>query len=642
MRVSDILTKIEKFILYGVVALFIIFVLPGFPSPFVVPKEIFALAGVCLALILWTAKIIYEGKASFYSGRFDTPVLLIMAAYLISGVVRTPNKMEAFFFPGTVTFVLISILLYFLVNQFDQKTKGGFLVALLASGILLSLSVLSTQLGLYAKISQLPAFMKDPSFNPVGGALPAALYLAVAFTLAAALAIKGKGWVKRIFFGVSGAVLILGVVILTQSLLPGKSQALALPSFQTSWEVTIESLKQSPIWGAGPGNYLSAFDLGKSLTYNQGDLWQVRFSTASNYYFTLITEVGLAGLAAFLILILKVYREFLKDLTKAPWEEVSIVLLLVAFAIFPSAPVLIFLLFALLAVFSGSEEKVSSVSAGRVPSVITASPIWIGVIALAFFGSKAVLAEHTFQKSITSLSENNANQTYNLMVSAINQNPYVDRYHSSLAQIDMALASSLAGKQNPTDTDRQAITSLVQESINEAKASVGLNVGRSENWQVLAQIYGNIISFAQGADQFAIQSYNQAISLDPFNPTLRIALGGIYYSLGRYDEAINSFNLAVLAKPDLANAHYNLAIAYREKKDYDNAITQMNNVLSLVKTGTPDYDLAKSTLNDLEKNKPLTTTSGTSNLTPPQPAATTNIKPPITLPQEATPPAATQ
>jgi tetratricopeptide (TPR) repeat protein len=280
-----------------------------------------------------------------------------------------------------------------------------------------------------------------------------------------------------------------------------------------------------------------------------------------------------------------------------------------------------------------------SLAQTRVPSAIIATPIILGIIALAFFGTKAVIAEITYKKSLTALSQNDAKNTYDLMIKAVNQNPYVDRYHASLAQVEMAIATSIAGNKDLTEADRTNITQLISQAINEGKATVTLNPGRSANWELLAQIYGNIMPFAQGADQFAIQTYSQAIALDPISTNLRIALGGIYYSLGRYDEAIDTFKLAVLTKTNFANAHYNLAIAYREKKDYDNAIAQMNTVLTLVAKDSPDYTLAQSTLTDLEKSKPATAKStGTENLTPPQKTETI-IEPPIELPKEATPPA---
>ncbi|MCX6704043.1 MAG: tetratricopeptide repeat protein, partial [Candidatus Woesebacteria bacterium] len=537
---------------------------------------------------------------------------------------------------------IISCLFYFLVNQFDKRTKNLILVSLFASGIFLSISILFTQLGLFAKIPQLPVFMKNSSFSPVGGNLPSVLYLATLLPIGIALIIKERELTKRIFWAVASAVIVFGVTILVIGLLPGKPQALVLPGLRTSWEIVIETLKASPIWGTGPDNYVSAFNAFRSIAYNQTGLWLARFSTANNYYFTLITELGFAGLAAIAVLIIGIYRVIKSDLKQKQWEVLSIALLVVLFAILPSASVLLFLLMALLSVFSHSEEKSVSLAAGKVPSAIIAAPIILGVAALGIFGTKAVGAELTYQKSLVALTNNDAKNTYDLMTKAITQNPYVDRYHATLAQIDMAIATSIANNKNLTDTDRTNITTLISQAINEGKATVTLNSGRSGNWELLAQIYGSIMPFAQGADQFAIQTYTQAVALDPLNPNLRVALGGIYYSLGRYDDAIDAFKLAVLTKPDLANAHYNLAIAYREKKNYDNAISEMNTVLTLVIKDSPDYTLAKNTLDALEKNKAAAAPAAAAeNLTTPQ-TQVPIIKPPLTLPQEATPPAANQ
>jgi tetratricopeptide (TPR) repeat protein len=641
MNTSKIIRDIEKYILVALAGLFAIFVLPRFSVYYTVPKEILGAVAISLVLILWSVRSVIKGEASFSIGKFDLGVLLIAVVYIISAVVKTPNKAEAFFFPGTVTFVIISCLSYFLINQFEKKTKDLILIALFTSGILLSISILFTQLGIFGKIPQLPAFMKSSLFNPVGGSLPAAIYLLCLLPIGITSIVKERDLVKRVFFGVASTFIVFGFVVLMFGLLPGKPGSLILPGMQTSWEILIESLKQSPVWGVGPDNYIAAFNLFRPIAYNQTALWLTRFSTANNYYFTLITEVGFAGLAAIAVLLIAVYRVVMATLKQKNWEIISLVLLVVLFALLPSAPVLIFFFMALLAVFSRSEEKSVSLSTGRVPSAIVAAPILIGIIALWIFGAKAIGAELTYQKSLVALTNNDAKNTYNLMSSAILQNPYVDRYHASLAQVDMAIATSLAGNKNLTDTDRTNITTLISQAINEGKATVTLNPGRSANWELLAQIYASIMSFAQGADQFAVQTYTQAVALDPINPNLRVSLGGIYYALGSYDNAIDAFKLAVMTKSNLANAHYNLAIAYRDKKDYDNAISEMNTVLTLVTPGSADYTLAKSTLDAIQKNKAATvTTATTGNLTTPQ-KTTEVIKPPLTLPQEATPPATT-
>lgn len=640
MDIAKIIKNIEKYVLVALAALFAVFVFPKFGIPHAIPKEIFGIITISLFLVLWSVRSIIKSETTFSIGKFDLGVLLIGLTYVLSAVIKTPNKMETFFLPGTATFIIIAVIFYFLVNQLDKRAKNLILMAFFTSGIFVSISILFTQLGVFGKIPQLPAFIKSPSFAPVGGALPSALYLFALLPIGIAFIIKEKELVKRMFWVVASAIIIFGITVAVLSILPDKAQSIVFPNMNTSWGIVVDTLKQSPIWGTGPDNYVTAFSLFKPVTFNQTGLWLAKFSTANNFYFTLITELGFAGLIAFAVLLFSIYKSMLINLKQKEWEVLSPVFIIVLFAIFPSAPVLVFLLMGLLAVFSKSEEKTVSLSNNRVPSAIIAAPIFIGIIVLTIFGTTAVKAELTYQKSLVALVNNNAMDTYNLMTQAATINPYVDRYHASLAQVDMALATSIANKKDLTDTDRTSITQLISQAINEGKATVTLNPSRSGNWEILAQIYSSIMPFAQGSDQFAIQTYTQAVALDPVNPNLRIALGGIYYALGRYDNAIETFKLAVLTKANFANSHYNLAIAYREKKDYDNAIAEMNTVLTLVTLGTPDYTLAKNTLEALEKSKPAVTasTTGAENLTTPQKQETI-IKPPLELPKEATPPA---
>ncbi len=633
------LKDIQKYLVLAGVLLFAIFTLPGFPSPYFVPKEILAVIIISLALIVSLIRSIMNGEIKFSIGKFDVGVILLTLAYLISSILATPNKMEAFFYPGFTTFVLISAIFYLLINQFTKRGKNSVLLALFASGILLSISVLFTGLGIFAKIPQLPGFMKDSAFNPIGSNLQSLVYLLALLPIGITQIIKEKDVIKKLFFGVASSVLIFGIVLLGVNMLPGKPQAPILPSMQTSWEIAVDTLKKSPLLGAGAGNYLSAFNLYRPIEYNSTNLWQVRFSSANNFYFTLITEVGIIGLAALVILLIGIYKKLTIEVKKQNWEVLSIVILLVVFALLPAAPSLIFLLMVLLAVFSSSEEKSVTIATNKIPSLIVATPIFLGIIAVAFFGSKAVAAEAAYKKSLDALVANDAKNTYDYMVKAEKLNPYVDRYHASLAQVEMALANSLAEKKDLTDDDRATITQLVQQAISEGKATVTLNMSRSGNWEVLAQIYRSIMSFAEGSDQFAIQTYTQAVALDPINPELRIALGGVYYALEDYDNAINAFQLATVAKPDHPNSHYNLAAAYAAKKDYDKAITEMETVMSLISKDSEDYKTAQTVLDQLKAQKPPTTESTSQNLTAPETVEDTNIEPPITLPSEATPPA---
>lgn len=95
------LENIEKYILYAVILLLPITALPISPNPFVVPKIAILVFGVGLILLVRAARIILEGHLSFSAGKFDFPVLLLAFAYILSAILRTPNKMEAYLLPGT-------------------------------------------------------------------------------------------------------------------------------------------------------------------------------------------------------------------------------------------------------------------------------------------------------------------------------------------------------------------------------------------------------------------------------------------------------------------------------------------------------------------------------------------------------------
>jgi len=408
--------------------------------------------------------------------------------------------------------------------------------------------------------------------------------------------------------------------------------------YGTSWQVLVDTLKFNPVLGVGPANYITAFNRFKPLSFNGSSFWANSFTSSRNFYLTAATEVGLIAILAFFILLLSVYKYDIKTRLTSAETWPLIVLFILAF-IFPVTFFGITLLFILLAIGSNSEEKTFNVNflargensasniSSRIPSFIVALPVIASVIALSYFGYRYSLAEYRFKEALDAVGNNNAQTAVDKMVAAINLNPRVDRYRLSYSQLNLAIAQNLATKKDLTDDDKNAISQLIQIAIQEGKATVALNPTRSGNWALLAGIYRSVMSFAQGADQFTIQTYSQAVALEPVNPNLRIALGGIYYALGRYDEAIDAFKLAVLAKPDLANAHYNLAITYREKNEVKKATEEMNIVLTLVGKDTADYETAIKELKNLE------------SLTPPAEAPTPVIKPPLELPEEATPPA---
>ncbi|MFI5240983.1 MAG: tetratricopeptide repeat protein [Microgenomates group bacterium] len=636
---SKVLNNLIRGIFIAFILLFPSFFSTLFAGTFDLSKIALLVLFVGLLIIFLGIELATQGKLSFKVSSLDLPLLLLVLALIVSAVFKTPNKMEAFLLPGTVTIIISGFLVYFLSKNAFWSQKNQMAQTLLFSAVLVSIFSMFSFLDVFEKIPQLPEFMKDISFSVAGGKLPEVIFLLSVLPLGISLLFAEKDNSKKLLYSVSSVIVLLALIMGISLIIPSKTTAPVLVSFQTSWSVATDSLKSSPIFGVGPGNYLTAFSRFLPISHNSTAIWSIRFSSARSFLFTLITEVGLLGLLSFLLVVGLVVKESfskLKGLTKNKnileiGITVSVLILTLSLLFYPANVVLVILFFLLMSLFvEGKEVNL------KMPALLSLILFAIAG-AYFFFTYKAYSAERQYKKSIDAIVKNDGKGAYDALIKAININPFVDRYHSTYGQVNLALARGLAQKTDLTDQEKNTVAQLIQQAIREGKAVVALNPQRAGSWELLARTYQTIMPFAQGADQFTIDSYTQAVSLDPVNPNLRIGLGGVYYALGKYDDAIKQFELAVVAKPDLANAHYNLSAVYREKKDLDKAISEMKTVLTLVDKDSNDYKVASLELANLEKNK-TTGSEGSTGLTPPQKAGEQIISPAIELPSEANPP----
>lgn len=650
-----VLKLIEKYILYGTIFLLPVAFANISPNPYIVVKLVILVGGVSLALLVWCLRIITSGKLEFHKGIFDIPVLLIMLAYIASAFLKTPNSMEAILLPGTATTMVASGVLYFLINQHEEKR--GFVMTLLASGALFAFVTLLSAFGALEAIPQLPQFVKAAGFTPEGGFLPATVFLAILLIVGIGTVVLDKSAQSKIIGGIATTFIAFGLIASLTQIIPGSKFAPRFPAIGTSWSVAVDAIKDSPLLGVGPGNYLTAFSRFRPIDYNQSDLWAVKFATATNFYVTALTETGLLGIAGILLIAFVLYRQLKKNnIIKEGHLSIestrvlyiaSLIVLLLVLALVPATLLVTFLLFVLLALASSNKRSALNLStqesedgSGRgtkVPALLLTIPVILAVGYVLFKGTTIVRAEYTFTKALTALSQNDAKKTFENLQTAITLNPRVDRYHMTTAQVSLLLANAVAQKKDLTDDDRKTITTLVQTAIEQGKAGVALNPSRSTNWDVLSQIYKSIMPLAKGADQFAIQTASQAIALDMYNPNLRISLGGIYYAAGDYDNAIKIFESAVAAKSDFPNSYYNLAFAYAAKGDLAKAETAMSRVLALVDNNSKDYELAKKALEDIQAKKNDPNAGKGEELNAPEKTEDV-LDPKLDLPEEAAPP----
>ena len=674
---EKLFAQIEKYIIYAIILLLPVFTLSISPNPYVVSKIALLFYGLILVLLVRAVRVITSGKLEFSVAKYDLPVTIIGISYVLATLLKTPNKMEALLLPGITTVTVGAILIYYLLNQLKDDEKSMVARLLVLSGSVFSVLTLLSFAKIFEKIPQLPGFFKAQGFTPEGGFLPSAIFLFTLLPLGIAAVLSAKDSAKKIVYGVSTFIVLLGLLVSVYNLLPGRTFSPRFPGYSTSWSIAVDALKESPLFGTGPGNYLTAFNRFRPLAYNQTDLWAIKFATASSYFLTVLTEAGLLGIAGFILLFYTLYktaRKEFREMKLVKWgftgmaNMVSLVMVSLLLLFFPATLLIIAVLFIYLALSTkthktslnllaqGSQETHTGVIstqqvASRFPALLISVPVILVLLFSGYRGSKILLGEYKFKKALDALVKNDATGTYDTMREAIRLNPRVDRYHSAFSRVNLIIANAIAqraqtvqGKEGEPATiseqERTTISQLVQQAISEGKAAVALNPLRSGNWEILAQTYRAIMPLAQGADQFTVQTYRQAVALDPINPNLRIALGGVHYALKDYDGAVRIFELAAATKNDFANAHFNFAFALRDAGNLDRAIQEMTLVLSLItdKEGN-DYKIAKQALDDLQAKKKAEAPAG-EELNPPQAAEEPVIQPPIDLPEGSEPPEA--
>ena len=79
----------------------------------------------------------------------------------------------------------------------------------------------------------------------------------------------------------------------------------------------------------------------------------------------------------------------------------------------------------------------------------------------------------------------------------------------------------------------------------------------------------------------AIDSYRQAIKINPYYPDSYSNMGSALKGKGYLDAAIDSYKQALKIKPDYAEAYYNMGISLHEKDDLDAAIKSYKQALKI-------------------------------------------------------------
>ena len=575
-------------------------------------------------------KSLYQKKLEFSSAPFLLPWFLFGLMYLVSTFLASPYPIESLLgLGGLMTgLVLLTVTISPLLSSASAR-QVAWAIGVAGAGLGVVAIAQSAGFGtslILQKISGLE-IANVPSFNLTGSIL-----VGIEICLVAGVVGLISLWqqnFKSKFWLITLPIIVVGLLIQAWVLLSDRPSQLSLPDWKASWSISLDSMREprSALFGHGPASYSNLYLLYRPIWVNGTNSWTLQFAQANNWPLTIVPTLGLVGLALwlwFVMGVVKSARQLNSESKPVAW---GVLILLGLLILTPPNPVLLSLLAVLLAVLARQSRlsqhlvklefqsiggdrnllakllnRTQSSQPGFSPaSAVLATAVVLGLASLFYLMGRTYLAQVYAYRSTIAANNNDGVGVYNYNLSSVQLNQYLDVNRRRFALTNLLLAAGLSNKADATTEDRNQVVTLLQQAIREARAAATLDPQDTQNWQVLAQIYQNMISTAPDAREWAVQAYVKAIETNPSDPNLRIALGGIFLNNNQPQQAVPFFQQAIALKPDLANAHFNLAVALAQVGDLAGAKVSYNNTLNLLKPESDDYINVTKQLEELDK-----------------------------------------
>lgn len=585
---SSLLTTISHILVYASLVMGVLLVLP-ITDGFLFTTKLFMMFAI--TILLGFAFVVYSVQRKTIElvlSPFTVPLILFGLAVMASTFFTNNYPIEALFNLGGVYIAMVLFVLFA-----STLTNKGLVEKILpVAGITgAALTVLSVAQSLgFGPAHMFNQIMKLNIQTDLGFNLTGAPLFALQFLLVVAVGMIVQAIVKKHISrstAILFPILLCGIAIFGWSLLPGKPGSFPLPSWAASWSVALDTIRspRAALIGGGPASYVNLYSRFKPVWVNSTPEWSLAFSQASNFPLTLLTTTGFLGLITWLLLGYQSLRVARK--TTGTTKAVAYMLLatfILQLLMPTNIVILIFQAVLFVAVIAGQyghlpilrfqaltmsmDNQASSFHTPTqkvsFPIYFTAAILTIGLVLSSYMVGRAYAASNLFFRASLDAQNQDVVGLYEKQQRVVQLNPYLDLYRRQYAVTNLVIASSLSKKTDITDAEKEQVGQLLQQGVREARSATLLDPLDTENIAVLAQIYQNMIGIADQADQFAVQTYLQAIQSEPTNPALRVSLGQLLVGQKQLQQAASVFSQAVDIKPDYPNSYYNLAVTLHE------------------------------------------------------------------------------
>lgn len=331
--------------------------------------------------------------------------------------------------------------------------------------------------------------------------------------------------VQGVFWALPGRIaLAIAVVAL---FLPVPRSA-ALPTLITAnWQQSAMVIKaawsEAPLFGVGQGQWSSIFERIRPIEANLGPLFALRFDVGANWWFTSAAQEGVIGLGVRLLLIALICLHVLRLAIRDQDRIIDVILVVVGVGVLTAIQPYtwcIVAVFALLGYASGDEYE-WSIPLRRAAGV-GMMVIGVGTALLLVWQVPRVLADASAQKGVT---ETRPEVRVDALARAVQFAPWVTDYVVAETQARVQL---IATQLQDASTTNDILQASFARGIERAKAGTETWPASADMWMARGALYLAIAPATQGADQFAIQAYQEGMKYAPQHPGLPLGIATVY------------------------------------------------------------------------------------------------------------------
>jgi tetratricopeptide (TPR) repeat protein len=444
-------------------------------------------------------------------------------------------------------------------------------------------------------------------------------------------------------------VLILSIVfVLAGGFINGRlsqyfniAQIDARPSWQATFGIAQQTLRHGVepfLLGSGPNRFTSQWLLYKPAIANQSAFWNVDFTYGIGFIPTALITGGILGLLSWVAFLIFYVREGLKALFSGVKDRFALFLLLSSFVsslylwamciLYVPSIVTITLTFAFTGFFLAAALEQKSIETKvfepfktqqlSFVAMLCISLLMIGVIVWGnIFVSKVVASAYAAESSVKySAGDVASADTWLTKAISLDGSDTLYRGLTQVALTGMQVAVSNASGASANAAARSAVQNALSQALGAAGQAVTLDPSNYQNWDALGTVYqaATALKVDQAYDN-AKYAYNQALALDPEDPSGYLQLARLEIAnsnpSGAKDDAVKALQI----KPDYLDAiaflsqlqinqgdipgalsllqsataidgndaalYYQIGALYYSQKDYANAIDSFEQALRL-------------------------------------------------------------